>query len=152
MKTISTGRELMELYQNINMGREAGDFLKARFREAVAVCHPGSSIQDVSLDQYYRFVLLEFGDDPADLAEMGLGTSESNLRNWIPEVVSWHELDGQQYWEIVILFNNQLVVTILAPVCLFVKSLPVGSGEWQFMQYVEDKDQLQGIFGQKRTA
>lgn len=54
-----------------------------------------------------------------------------------------HELDGQPFWEIVILFNNQSIVTILAPVLIFEKISSNLSREWQFMQFVEEKDQSQ---------
>ena len=55
-------------------------------------------------------VLLEPGDNVWDLENVGLSRKDSGLLGAIPEYSEVHELDGKNYYQLLIIYNNSFAV------------------------------------------
>jgi len=81
--------------------------LERKLREAHTNIKDGNTIEKFSLRQYGPLVVLEPGDNLADLEELGFNSEDGGLVGTTPEWVDLLDIAGNRYYDLVIVMNNE---------------------------------------------
>lgn len=87
-------RQLTTVYENVN---------------------DGADIEEFSLRDIGPIVVLEPGDNVRDLEEIGLNPEDGGLLGAAPEWVELMEREGQKFYSMVIVLNNEYAINIYCP-------------------------------------
>ncbi|WP_174705161.1 hypothetical protein [Desulfocucumis palustris] len=75
----------------------------------------GASIEEFSLRDIGPIVVLEPGDNVRDLEEIGLNSEDGGPLGAASEWVELMERDGQKFYSLVIVLNNEYAINIYCP-------------------------------------
>lgn len=75
----------------------------------------GAGIEEFSLRDIGPIVVLEPGDNVRDLEEIGLNPEDGGLLGTAPEWVELMEREGQKFYSMVIMLNNEYAINVYCP-------------------------------------
>lgn len=113
---------IIKTMDDINLLRQAGaltpsllDEIERQLRTVYENVNDGDGIEVFSLRDTGPIVALEPGDNVRDLEEIGLNSEDDGLLGAAPEWVELMEREGQKFYSIVIVLNNEYAINIYCP-------------------------------------
>ncbi|GBF34413.1 hypothetical protein DCCM_3526 [Desulfocucumis palustris] len=113
---------IIKTMEDISLLRQAGalspvlpDETEHQLTTVYENVNEGASIEEFSLRDIGPIVVLEPGDNVRDLEEIGLNSEDGGPLGAASEWVELMERDGQKFYSLVIVLNNEYAINIYCP-------------------------------------
>ena len=113
MKQICNMQEIENLKKGGVIGEELAKHLKEQFLHLLKSINTSIAVYDFDMEAYGNIVLFESNDNLFDLTEIGF--ENRAITTLFPEYVEVKIYDGKEYYEGIVICNNEYAITFLAP-------------------------------------
>ena len=113
MKKICKMRQIENLKKQGVIGEELAKHLKEQFLHLLKSINTSIAIYDFDMEAYGDIVLFENNDNLFDLTEIGF--ENRAITSLFPEYVEVKTYDNKEYYEGIVICNNEYAITFLAP-------------------------------------
>ena len=113
MRKICNMQEIENLKKGGVIGEELAKHLKEQFLHLLKSINTNIAIYDFDMEAYGNIVLFENNDNLFDLTEIGF--ENRAITTLFPEYVEVKTYDSKEYYEGIVICNNEYAITFLAP-------------------------------------
>ena len=113
MRKICNMQEIENLKKGGVIGEELAKHLKEQFLHLLKSINTSIAVYDFDMEAYGNIVLFESNDNLFDLTEIGF--ENRAITTLFPEYVEVKIYDGKEYYEGIVICNNEYAITFLAP-------------------------------------
>lgn len=118
MKIINRLYQIENLEHSKKLGKELSEHIKDIFFTVYKNVEVEQSIYSFDLNEYGQIIILEQLDNLRDLSEIGL-KHENGILDTIPEYVELKTYDSKQFYECIVVCNNEYALSIIASVGMY---------------------------------
>ncbi len=116
MKTIIVQQDLEDIKKESSLNSLYFQQIEIFYKLLVESLRAEVPAEDFSLKDSGYIVILEAGDDVRDLSSVGLNPEDEGLLGSIPEYVEKYSAGQVDYYKIVILYDNEYIMTFFSQV------------------------------------
>ncbi len=116
MKTIIVQQDLEDIKKENSFNPLYFQQIEIFYKLLVESLRAEVPAEDFSLEDSGYIVVLEEGDDVRDLSSVGLNPEDEGLLGSIPEYVEKYSAGSIDYYKIVILYDNEYIMTFFSQV------------------------------------
>ncbi len=113
MRKICNMQEIENLKKGGVIGEELAKHLKEQFLHLLKSINTNIAIYDFDMEAYGNIVLFENNDNLFDLTEIGF--ENRAITTLFPEYVEVKTYDNKEYYEGIVICNNEYAITFIAP-------------------------------------
>ena len=113
MKQICKMQQIENLKKEGVIGEELAKHLKEQFLHLLKSINTSIAVYDFDMEAYGNIVIFEKEDNLFDLTEIGF--ENRAITTLFPEYVEVKTYDGKEYYEGVVVCNNEYAITFIAP-------------------------------------
>ena len=113
MKQICKMQQIENLKKGGVIGEELAKHLKEQFLHLLKSINTSIAIHDFDMEAYGNIVLFENNDNLFDLTEIGF--ENRAITSLFPEYVEVKTYDNKEYYEGIVICNNEYAITLIAP-------------------------------------
>ena len=121
MKQICNMQEIENLKKEGVIGEELAKHLTEQFLHLLKSINTSIAVYDFDMEAYGNIVLFENNDNLFDLIEIGF--ENRAITTLFPEYVEVKTYDSKEYYEGIVVCNNEYAITFIAPKGIYVEEI-----------------------------
>ena len=121
MRKICNMQEIENLKKGGVIGEKLAKHLKKQFLHLLKSINTSIAVYDFDMEAYGNIVLFENNDNLFDLTEIGF--ENRAITSLFPEYVEVKTYDNKEYYEGIVICNNEYAITLIVPKGVYLKEI-----------------------------